>query len=278
MGLILSEAQVEQYYTNGLLLIEDVFDKPDLLHVRELFLDAFSRGLWKEAPHSDPSIINDIYSYFPDSLDTLFPARFFQVLKDILGEEIVWIPECSIHRNRFIHWHKDTSVQELHGEQSHREYAAPLVQAAIYFQDNDPKTGGGLTVILGSQTLPDSFAPMLSASPLHRIYYKLLKTLRLSSFERAERSKLKVNVPSAVGSLLLFDLRVDHRSTGSKKEKNGVDKLAIFNTFGLDNTTTKDYYRFMKERPEPYYQYFRDKPLHPSVYAKAAEHGITIWY
>jgi hypothetical protein len=274
---VLTSEEVETYRTDGFLLVRNVFEIQKLKAARELFLTAFEKDLWKEAPQSSVSIINDIYHYFPEVMPAVFPKKFFDVLKDLLGEHLVWIPECSIHRNRYIHWHKDTSIQEFRGELSHQNYEHPLVQAAIYFQENDPETGGGLTLMPATHAMPDKYAHMLTSSFAKKSFFKLLKMFRRSEFDKSERGH-KVDADTRMGDLLLFDLRINHRSTGAKSNKNLVDKLAIFNTFCLNNSTSEGYFHFMKNRPEPYYRYFQELPLPDVVYQKAAENQVSIWY
>lgn len=279
MSAYLSNEQIEHFKSEGYLLIPGVFPINDILYARQIFLQAFSQQLWLKAPYSSSSIINDIYNYHPELLQKLITPSFINIIKDILGDNAVWIPECSIHRNRYIHWHKDTSIQELSGETSHHNIQHSLIQAAIYFQNND-ESGGGITVISRSHIQRDHYYQMLSSSLPKRVYYKLLKMLKISAFDRMERSPLKTDIPSCTGDLVLFDVRLDHRATLPQAEyiNNHTDKLAIFNTFGKDNIVTRKYFQFMKARKEPYYCYFREYPLPKEVYQWAEELNINVMY
>jgi hypothetical protein len=278
MGIILTDEQVSHYYQNGYLLIPGVFPLDKLHAAREVFIAAFESKLWENAPYSAPDIINDIFYFFPYLTNSLFPSVFFDIIKDLIGNDVIWIPECSIHRNRYIHWHKDTSIQEREGETSHHNFNAPLIQAAIYFQDNN-EDGGGLTVLPGTNSSIDKYAKMMGNNLALRAYYKLLKSLGVSAMDQSEASDKKVDIASHKGDLLLFDLRIDHKSTPPNKNATLVtDKLAVFNTFGKDNDVTRNYFQFMKNRKEPYYRYFNEYPLPNVVYEKAAEQNVTIWY
>jgi len=277
MALVLTEDQIASYKREGYLLVPDVFSLPELQYARTTFLTAFENELWKKAPYSKPDIINDIWSFFPDLIDPIFPPVLFNIIRDLIGDEVIWIPECSIHLNRYIHWHKDTSIQEISGETSHHNTNAPMIQAAIYFQDNN-ESGGGLTVLPRSHTQRDRYHKMMTKNLLKRSFYKTLKILGLTPMNMAERSDQKTTIASDIGSLLLFDLRIDHRSTTPQKNAPHIDKLAIFNTFGGNNKTTRDYLEFMKKRSEPYYRYLQEYPLPESIYNKAKESMVTIWY
>ncbi len=200
-------------------------------------------------------------------------------VKEILGPDAVWIPECSVHRNRYIGWHKDTSIQARSGLQSHETDNTPIIQCAIYFQANDALTGGGLTLIRGSHKTPDHFSPMLTENLAERVGYKLLKTLGLSAFNKADRHPQKEDVLSVMGDVVLFDVRTDHCATQPHPNApKNTDKLAIFNTFGVDSPAFRDYFQFMKGRPEPYYQYHRETPLPQAVRDRGETLGIPVWY
>jgi hypothetical protein len=276
MPAFLSTEQLCQYNNDGYLLVENIFDTSDILRIRNIFQKAFNEKYWKKAPYSSRFIINNIYTLFPEITGILVSSRFINIIKSLVGTEAVWIPECSVRRNRYVCWHKDSSVQELSGEYSHHDIDAPLIQAAIYFQDNS--NGGGITLVKGSHKTADHFAPMLTNSLTSRAYYKLKKTIKASAFDTAERSELKIDIPTKPGDLLLFDIRIDHRSTYPTNTRAATEKFSVFNTFGKNNIVTKKYFDFMKKRPEPYYRYFREYPLPDSVYERGAELGIDVWY
>jgi hypothetical protein len=278
---MLTLAQIKQFQSDGYLIVPKIFSEADMLTCRNIFLSSFNSKLWEIAPNSSPNIINNIYLFFPELINIIFSSKFIEAIKDILGQDAVLIPECSIHRNRFIHWHKDTSIQELEKETSHKDYNFPLIQAAIYFQDNSVH-GGGLTVLPGTHMKQDRFKHMLSTTVFNKLFHGILKKMEISAFDKAEMSKEKIDLPTKIGDLLLFDVRIDHRSSLPEKkcldQNTSKDKLAIFNTFGNDNIVTRKYFDFMKQRTEPYYRYFRDVPLPEVVYKKASELNINIWY
>ena len=277
-SLPLSELAVSDFHRNGFILLPGIFSVNDMQAARETFLKAFSERLYESAPYSNETIINDIYSWFPELISVLLTPAFVNAIRSILGDDFVWMPECSIHRNRYIHWHKDTSYQESHGEHSHIGSESPLIQAAIYFQENGPQ-GGGLTVLPGTHTDPDKYSKMYRTALHWRAWYWLLKRIKLSAFDHADRHPDKVDIPTDISDLLLFDLRLDHCSTPAAKTPQPTkDKLAIFNTFARKDEASRQYFEFMKNRTEPYYRYYREYPLPQAVYDHAASLGVTIWY
>jgi len=267
-----------EFNKKGFLLVSDFYKQIVIQNARKDFVNAFESEIWREAPFSNENIINNIYQYFPELVFQLINADLIALLKNIIGEEIVWIPECSIHRNRYIQWHKDTSIQESYNELSHLNYNSPMIQVAIYFQDND-NSGGGLTVIPESHITNDPYSKMLKNNILNRSYYKLLKLFQCSPFHIAENHPNKLDINTKIGDLLLFDLRIDHRSSiPTQKNEKMVDKFAIFNTFGKPDSALKGYFDFMKNRPEPFYRYFQTFPLPDIVYQCAKSVGVNIWY
>lgn len=47
--------------------------------------------------------------------DLVFNERYAAVLHQLVGSDATVIPECAIHRDRFMHWHTDTTEQEIAG-------------------------------------------------------------------------------------------------------------------------------------------------------------------
>jgi len=144
------------------------------------------------------------------------------------------------------------------------------------FQPNSI-SGGGLTVIPGSHFNNDRFLRLYEKSLLNRINNKIKKTLCISTFDKINKFENAIQIQNEVGDLLIFDVRLDHKSTGTQNSTTGIDKFAIFNTFGNDNRFTKEYLDFMKTRPEPYYQYLQTTKFPKQLYEKAASQNIKIW-
>ncbi len=274
---ILSDADHAQLHQQGFLLVPHVYAPNELLAARDLFQKAFSEKTLHDAQFDSPTLLTDIYRHFP-SLETLvFNEKYCAIARELLGAGAVLIPECAVHRARYIHWHKDTTVQEMAGLKSHNAPDAGLIlQFATYFQGNSGQ-GGGLTVIPGSHRLPDPFLHLYSDNLWKRTWNKMLKMLHVSVFDALEKHPAKVDIPHQLGDLLVFDVRLFHRATFRIGE-DAPEKLAIFNTCLLANEAGLAYFHFMKQRPEAYYQYFRKKPLPASLLRHTRKLGIEVLY
>lgn len=273
----LSDSDIRKFRENGYLLVPGVY-APETLHAaRVSFPGMFAERLRNPAPFDSRSLLTDIYARFPALADLIFNEKYIAAVKSLTGPDAILIPECALHRGRFIGWHTDTTEQELAGVVSHRDLATPMLQAATYFQDNGCDTGGGLTVLPRTHHLPDPFLRLYSRKWRDKARNRLLKMLGISVFDRLDRHPDTIDVPSRTGDLLLFDLRLFHRATFPRR-RGGPEKFAVFNTFTCDTPAGRDYFQFMKQRPEPYYRYFREKPLAPVLRRKAAELDTGLWY
>jgi len=256
----LAKSDIELFQQQGYLLIPGVYRADDLLAARNVFQKAFGEKKLHDSRYDSDTLLTDIYTHFPQLAPLVFNEKYAAVARDLLGPDATLIPECAVHRERYIHWHKDTTVQEMAGLTSHNGADADaILQFATYFQEN-AGNGGGLTVIPGTHLLPDPFLKLYSPRFLQRVWNKLLKINRLSVFDALERHPEKTDIPMRMGDLLVFDVRIFHRAT-FRTHPAGPEKFAIFNTFIRLENAGLDYFRFMKKRPEPYYRYFREKPL-----------------
>jgi hypothetical protein len=273
---ILSQNEIQKFYQQGYLLIPNVYEINDLLQARSLFDTEFSDNK-NPTIYDSPTLLTDIYTKIGGLEKTVFNTKYAQIAKDLLGNEAILIPECAIHRRRYIDWHTDTTEQERADELSHRATnASAILQFATYFQANN-EYGGGLTVIPCTHLMPDPFLNFYSKHPLRRFWNKILKILHISVFNRLENHPDKIDLPIKLGDLLVFDVRIYHRATFNKMS-NKREKYAIFNTFITQNTEGMAYFHFMKQRPEPYYQYFRTLPLPPSLLQRAKFLDINLLY
>lgn len=273
----LSDSDILQFREKGYLLVAGVYAPEALSAARERIQAEFARGQQHDSPYDSPSILTDIYSRIPELTDLIFNEKYIAIVKSLIGPDAFLIPECALHKGRFINWHTDTTEQEMAGIISHRDLSTPILQVATYFQENDRNAGGGLTVIPGTHQFPDPFLRLYSKKWRDKALNRFLKTLGMSVFDRLDRHPEKIDIPSCAGDLLLFDLRLFHRSTFPRR-RDGLEKFAVFNTFTCDTPAGRDYFQFMKRRPEPYYRYFREKPLAPAMRQKAAELDVGLWY
>ena len=135
-------------------------------------------------------------------------------------------------------------------------------------------------MVPGSHLLEDRYAGSYDTRLGVRVLNKLRKIVGRSAFDEIERSGKAIDLPTRAGDLLIFDVRLDHRSTFDRRRFPGRpdpgEKFAIFNTFGCDDAFTSDYLAFMKQRPEPYYRFLHGSTFPEILYKKAAEFKIRI--
>lgn len=258
------------FYENGFVLIKNVFSKELLIEYYKEFKDYFDTENWKISKLNTFDLTHDIYSVFPNLASVIYTEQFFSAIKEILGNSVVWIPECALHHNRYIDWHKDTTEQTIGGVKSHIDFSFPLLQVAIYFQEDTP-----LDFIKGSHNQIDEFVSYYKKDLSSRIISKLKKIFKISIFDKLNKHRNCYEVRYELGDLLLFDVRIDHKS---KKINNFQgEKFAIFNTFGTDNLVTLDYFNYMKTRKETYYQVFQKYDFSSNLHQLATNFGVTIW-
>ncbi|MEP7197406.1 MAG: phytanoyl-CoA dioxygenase family protein [Saprospiraceae bacterium] len=275
---ILNPNDILFFKKNGYFIARNIYSINEIKSLRNIFDSWFDRQIWKNNWSDSESIINDIYTHEPEIAKILFNQKYFDVIKDLLGKELIFLPECAIHKNRFIDWHKDTTSQEKEGHDFHKGDKNCFLQCAIYLQDNGVN-GGGLTVIPGTQKNEDRFLAFHRPNILNRIYLKILKMLNHSVHRNIEKNENVIDLDTRTGDILLFDLRIDHRSTFCRsKDNNHKTKYAVFNTFGNVHSNIKKYQDFLRSRPEPYYRFINQHILPDVVYSKAIEYGVEVYY
>ncbi len=121
------------FHKNGYVIIPGVYSKEAVDRARKIFDEAFQSGLWQDSPYDSEEIINEIYGHFPELAGIVFNHAYFDAIRSVAGGDVVWLPECAVHRNRYVPWHKDTTVQELNGVTSHYGNEGAMLQVAIYF-------------------------------------------------------------------------------------------------------------------------------------------------
>ena len=267
----LSSAQIHRFRQQGYLVVSGVYEPAHLLAARERFQEMFSAS-----PRASDLLL-DPYQAYPELAALVFNERYAAVLHQLVGPDAVLIPECAIHRDRFIRWHADTTEQEITGIVSHRDLSTPMLQVATYFQENGP-SGGGITALPGTHRAADPFCTYYSKRLGWRVFNKVLKWLGRSLFHRLDRHPQRTDVLHQLGDLVIFDLRLHHRATFPMPHAPRVTKFAVFNTCTLPTAAGMDYYHFMKKRPEPYYRFFREKPLPPAVQQVAERLHLRLLY
>ena len=260
----------------GYAILKDIYEKEEIEKARKILDELFHNKNLIKNPSDSPKIINDIYSHQPELARIIFNKKYFPGVRSLIGEKIVWLPECAIHRDRYAKWHKDTTEQELGGITSHINEPSPMLQVSTYLQDYSKENGGGITVVPSSHLKPDRLLMMYRFGLKNRIKRKILKWSGKSIFQKIEKNKEFFDLPTKATDLSVFDIRTEHRAS-LPLQKPALIKYVVFNTFGQKTKALWDYYQFMKNRPESYYLFYKNYKV-PDVIKKIAEdNGVELW-
>ena len=207
---ILNKNQIDFFNREGYLVLKNIYTEKEINHLRAHFGNEFQAGFWKKSKYNSENIINDIYNSHPFLVELIFKNKLIESLKSILGNELVCIPECCIHKNRYFDWHTDWSVvlgdhPEANSRKILNDYTH--LQCAIYLQENSP-LGGGLTVIKRSHKNCSNFNTIYTQRPINKLIQKILKNTKLSLFNRLDRNKNAIRIEQKVGDVLLFNGKI----------------------------------------------------------------------
>jgi len=261
---MLTPAQIESFQKNGYLLVPGVLTAQEVAFMRKRVLDIFDSGEWKRSPYNTENVLTDIYNYFPEFIDLTLNTKTLGIIKDLLGEDPVLMPETAVHYQLYTDWHKDTTSLEKEGHTFHLEPGALMIEAGFYLQDNN-EWGGGLTVMPGSHKTGDVF----KGEPL---YINLFKRV-VNKFRRPDEKNNRlinayrhdiIDIPSKAGDLVIFNFKTNHRAT--RPNKQAVEeipaenkKIAFFNAFSANNKFAQAYLNYLCTRPEPFYQSLKNR-------------------
>ena len=277
MPQVLTQEQVDFYFTNGYLHIEKVYEPEVIDQIRDIFGKSLEDGTWEEAPYYNEGITTNIYSVFPELIPLVFNDKYIHVLHDLFGKDCVTLPEPAIHRNRYYFWHKDSTFLDEQRETFHLNDDFQVIMSAMYFQENHPEYGGGITVVPKTQNTPDLFWKANQANLLQRVILKIQKILGVSFFDRLEKHKDKYFIPTQKGDLVILNLKIDHKGTTPTKV-SPYDKFAIFNIVCQTEKYVDRINTSLRRRPSGYYREYlvNDKELPDSLLEHLEEKELKV--
>ena len=263
---MVSEADKKFYDENGYLIVRNVLTQEEMSFLRKRALEIFNSDEWKVSESNTNRTITDIYRYFPDIMRVSLSKKVVDTVKSLLeSDDIILTPETAMMKGFYPTWHKDTTTQEKYGHFFHKRPDFRMVRCGIYMQDND-EHGGGLSVFAGSHKTPDNYVGDFLPK---RTWWNRIKNRLIPNSEEKNRSinpyKLKlVDIPSKKGDLVFFNFQTAHKATIPKSQRIGdvppeKTKIAIFDTFGVNNEPTKLYVDFLSTRPENVYDFSRNR-------------------
>jgi Phytanoyl-CoA dioxygenase (PhyH) len=258
-------ARREQYMRDGYLTVSNVLSADEVSALRQTISQAFD-----EPPGVSDSEAQriDMFSRYPATRGLLDHDDLLALLRSILGERLVLLPDAVAHDSNFPTWHTDTTTQAQRGYTFHEDPGFRIVSTAFYLQDNGPY-GGGLDVIPGSHRRADPWVRRPKSHIGQVFDYRVLRPLR---------TRHAVRTPTRAGDALLFDLRLAHQATQPECPRDQIPperrKLAAFMTW-TDSTETAARYREYLVSHEQY-EYLKTHSYPQDVERIAAERGIEL--
>ncbi|WP_242218899.1 phytanoyl-CoA dioxygenase family protein [Bacillus cereus group sp. BfR-BA-01380] len=205
--------------SEGYEIIEGVIPSSELHVVREA-----CSNLTKDRVTAYPSDV------LGDQLvsKVLTNTSIIEVVRSVLGENILIFPNFTVRRGVYEPWHIDGAFTEnLGGTQGE-----PLfVQCGVYLQSNDELKGGQVDII------PKSHERI-------EINDKLFASANLLDIAVSGKT-----VNAGAGGAVLWDGRLVHQSTPQKKY-NEDPKLGVFMTFASVNANWKGFLKHLRKRGE----------------------------
>lgn len=258
MGL--SRQQQEQFERDGFVVVPSVLDPSQVAELRDFFAGLFDEPA--RFPGDTDQIRNDICSRYPEVRFLLSHPPIVDALRDLLGEDFVFLPEMAVHDHRFGPWHKDTTSMEQEDLHFHWDDDFRMVQVGIYLQPNG-EHGGGLDIVPGSHKERDPYMGQGLVS-------KLKRRLR---FRRAH------SIPNQAGDLVAFHMRADHQATQPRRGTPadipaGHRKFAIFFVCSANTDHPRQYVDFITGREG--YEYLEGHSYPPEVESVVEEKGLTL--
>ena len=293
---MLTDQQKEQFFRDGYLVVPNVLNPEQVAWLRAFFRPKFdSPRFLGDTDHW----LLDLFGRYPEVRWLCLHVPTLDILRSLFGDDIVLLPEVSIHFNYFGGWHRDTTNCELAKLMFFKKENYGMWTVAYYLQENTTEHGGGLDVEPGSHREPvDPFVhkpPLRERSILQRIGHQINRSARRKYWlAREEYYNTKyvpshvVSVPSKPGDLVLFDHRLNHRATPPRRmpQIDGWvprgelpferEKLGIFCTWSRNNDCAREYLN--RSKTLEHYPHFKDFS-YPADFLKDAEKaGVNLIY
>ena len=225
--------------------------------------------------------------------------KVLDTIKKICGESFFVLPEISVMKSQYGGWHKDTTSVELFGYDFHKKEEFKVVNVAIYCQDNGEFGGGLDVVpgshkkediyvdfhrekkenMMMTGGAPHQNAKSVSLlTQVKESAKKVIKTILLKSgllpayyvqrhyaanfpfpLDSNDTKQDRIHVPSKIGDIVIFDLRLDHKASWPQKPFNpelAPLKYVFFARCGANNTATKEYRDYLFKRSETDLAYY----------------------
>ena len=245
----------EQFQKDGYAIVPGVFSADQIAELRRELLKIFATPstlpMDSDRTPNGPGLRVELAVRHPQLRWLLVHPPLVAALREVLGEDFVYLPESSAHDSGYGGWHKDTTSQEVSGHRFQWSPDFAMLEAAIYLQENHRLYAGGLDVIPGSHRLKDR-------------HINQPTDLKSRTKRRVELALRRKTLRTRTGDLLLFDFRIDHRATQPArfvKIPESHRKLAVFFACSANNDHASSYRAFIAGRPD--YTYLHGEHEYP---------------
>ena len=267
---MLNSNQKADFARDGFLVVPNAITTEQVQWLRGFLRPLFDVPSEQRPLGDTDFFLYDVFSRHPELRWLLWNPVLVGTLRDLLGEDFVFLPEVAAHLNGFGGWHKDTTSQEVHGQKFHWEEDYLMVEAGFYLQDNTTEFGGGLDVEAGSHNSPDFFARG------KRTWERGVRRFVPNTVWPDKTLPQPFSVPSKAGDLVIFHFRVNHRA--SQPQRLPVppehEKLALFMGCSRNNRHAQTYVNFLKTRPN--YVYLQNFSYPSDLVQEARKQGVTL--
>ncbi|KFF46226.1 phytanoyl-CoA dioxygenase [Pseudomonas sp. BRG-100] len=208
----------EKLERDGYVVIPGVLCSEQVEKLRKTYVHSL-------AETEQSTLLPTAFLQFSDMVNALLHPGAIQAIKDIFQSDFSLLPNFTVRESVYIPWHNDAYF--LPDEVISPSAFPEFLQCAYYLQDNDPVSGGGITLLPGSHKLSKDEVKIRLAEPV--------------KFERTIMSK--------AGDLVIWDNRVTHRS--SAPDQTPVEtKLAIQWTVSASTKHNASYITYLRARAE----------------------------
>ncbi len=231
-------------------------------------------------------IIFDALVDNPLLLDFMTNERVLPVLKTILGDDFVVLPDFVVQWNYFNILHTDMTTGEQRGMTFHREPDYRIVSVGVYFQENSIH-GGGLYIVPESHNEADPCVELrkqFSArktknerSVLKRWVDKIFTRKLQQCREKLIAHPKGIDIPSQMGDLVIFDNRILHRSSfpqDMRQLSSDGGKMAFMGSCSSNNQHAQNYIDMLNAKSKDNYL-SRERDLEP-LRQRAEKAGILV--
>lgn len=244
--IIQNDKLAQEIETNGFAIAKNILSKNEILQLREIVKEHFkTKGVPCANGLTQPNAAIEV----PELEWLFYHPKIIAIMRQLLGEEIIFTSHCDVHSRTMSGWHKDDGMQVMPGGYfSQPMYENPncrVYKVALYLQ-NHANNLGGLTIRKKSHkfaSINDGEETYLKTKAGDIIIFDVRLThtgqrdfVPLPQFKKV--SDLLQKVIKKVGNM---DRDRSNLYLKDIYDKLSGDRLSIFFTYGASNQHTIDF-------------------------------------